>query len=206
MLNWTFRAATTAAQKKPAEFEKEVDLMVLRIGFICELYRIPPDLVVNFDQTGVHLAPAQDKTYSTKGSKEVRVGGKDDKRAFTAVVGSSATGELLPLQVIFAGKTSAVLPASDEVAAAKEAGWHITPSGKAQNHWSNLQTMKEYFKRILWAWLQKMIKGKGLDEKTQKVVVIMDCWSVHRSKEFLDWIKANFPNIIIIFVPGMWLC
>ncbi|KAF7341463.1 ATP-binding cassette sub-family A member 6 [Mycena venus] len=30
----------------------------------------------------------------------------------------------------------------------------------------------------------------------------IDCWSVHRSKEFLDWMKQNHPTIILFFVPG----
>ncbi|KAJ6623675.1 hypothetical protein B0H10DRAFT_1741515, partial [Mycena sp. CBHHK59/15] len=29
----------------------------------------------------------------------------------------------------------------------------------------------------------------------------IDCWSVHKSREFLDWMK-NHPHIIILFVPG----
>ncbi|KAJ6548035.1 hypothetical protein B0H10DRAFT_1851675 [Mycena sp. CBHHK59/15] len=30
----------------------------------------------------------------------------------------------------------------------------------------------------------------------------IDCWSVHKSKEFLAWMKKNHPNIIVLFVPG----
>jgi hypothetical protein len=37
---------------------------------------------------------------------------------------------------------------------------------------------------------------------TQASVWKIDCWSVHKSSEFLDWMKKNHDSIIIIFVPG----
>jgi hypothetical protein len=30
----------------------------------------------------------------------------------------------------------------------------------------------------------------------------IDCWSVHISKEFRDWMKATHPCIVLMFVPG----
>ena len=39
------------------------------------------ELVVNFDQTGLHIVPTGGtRTYAVKGSKEVRLIGQDDKR------------------------------------------------------------------------------------------------------------------------------
>ncbi|KAJ6626481.1 hypothetical protein B0H10DRAFT_1781271 [Mycena sp. CBHHK59/15] len=36
----------------------------------------------------------------------------------------------------------------------------------------------------------------------------IDYWSVHKSKDFLAWMKKNHPTIIILFVPdgctGLW--
>ncbi|KAJ6631902.1 hypothetical protein B0H10DRAFT_1770637, partial [Mycena sp. CBHHK59/15] len=36
----------------------------------------------------------------------------------------------------------------------------------------------------------------------------IDCWLVHKSKEFLAWMEKNHPNIIVLFVPsgcpGIW--
>lgn len=28
----------------------------------------------------------------------------------------------------------------------------------------------------------------------------MDCWSIHKSKEFLNWMKKDHPNIFVIFI------
>jgi hypothetical protein len=37
---------------------------------------------------------------------------------------------------------------------------------------------------------------------TQSSIWKIDCWSVHKSQEFLGWMKKAHPTIIIIFVPG----
>ena len=48
------------------------------------IYKIPMELVVKFDQTGLHTAPTGGtKTYAVKGSKEVRLIGQDDNRQIT---------------------------------------------------------------------------------------------------------------------------
>jgi len=61
--------------------------------------------MVNSDQTRMHLKPFSERTYEVKGAKQVFNLGKEDKRQFT-VLGSAATdGVLLPLQVVFQGKT-----------------------------------------------------------------------------------------------------
>lgn len=34
------------------------------------------------------------------------------------------------------------------------------------------------------------------------VLLIIDCWSVHRSEAFLDWMKKEHWQIRIVFIPG----
>jgi hypothetical protein len=34
------------------------------------------------------------------------------------------------------------------------------------------------------------------------MVWLLDCRSIHKSKEFLDWMKENHSNTLVIFVPG----
>ena len=51
------------------------------------------------------------------------------------------TGEVLPPQLIYQGKTSQCLPSVEF-----PDDWHITYS---INHWSNEGTMKEYLEHIL---------------------------------------------------------
>jgi hypothetical protein len=33
-------------------------------------------------------------------------------------------------------------------------------------------------------------------------VVLLDCWSVHKSAEFLGWMRENHPNLHLVFIPG----
>ena len=54
---------------------------------------------VNADQTDVALVPGgDDPTYEVKGSKQVLIHGKDEKRAFICVTSVTGTGEVLATQ------------------------------------------------------------------------------------------------------------
>ena len=74
------------------------------IAIIVKSFNIPPELVINFDQTGLHLAHASKTTYSSKGAKQVVIRFAKDKRQVTAVLAGSGSGSLLPPQIIFEGK------------------------------------------------------------------------------------------------------
>ena len=65
---------------------------------------IPPELILNWDQTGIHLVPASTWTMDREGSKRVEISGANDKRQITAVFCGSLTGKFLLLQLINKGK------------------------------------------------------------------------------------------------------
>jgi hypothetical protein len=68
-----------------------------------------------------------------KGIKRVEVAGASDKRLITAVFCGSATGDFLPVQVIYQGKTTSCHPKFEF-----PNNWHITHSPR---HWSTEETM-----------------------------------------------------------------
>ncbi len=35
-----------------------------------------------------------------------------------------------------------------------------------------------------------------------KMILYLDCWTIHRSKEFREWIQATYPFIILFLVPA----
>jgi hypothetical protein len=113
-----------------------------------QVHNIPPQLVVNTDQTGIHLVPTGGaRTWETKGSNHVNVHRVEDKRQITVGVSSAATGFILPFQVIFQGLTSRSLPPlNDGKHECLKNGWHLTFSG---NHWSNMDTCKDFMNTIL---------------------------------------------------------
>ena len=55
-----------------------------------------------------------------EGSKRVEIAGIDDKRQITAVFGSSITGDFLPVQIVYKGKTKRCFPTF-----AFPPDWHI---------------------------------------------------------------------------------
>ena len=70
-----------------------------------------------------------------------------------AVISGTMTGELIPFQVIYQGKTSGCLPHVKF-----PTDWHATFT---PNHWSNEQKMKEYLELIIFPFLH--LKCRELD-------------------------------------------
>lgn len=94
---------------------------------------IPIELVINWDQTGIYYVPVSNWTMAKEGDKRVEIVGKDDKRQITA---GSMSGDFLPPQVIYQGKTTRCIPLIEF-----PPDWDITFS---ENHWSNEDTMVHY--------------------------------------------------------------
>ena len=199
-LDWSFRKSTGAARKLPADWEQQGLNMAHRTAYLVKAHSIPPELVVNTDQTGIHLVPTGGtRTWAEKGSKHVQVLGMEDKRQITATLSSSATGQLLPLQIVFTGSTERSLPPRNAGRLmCEEAGWHLTFSA---NHWSNLTTCKQFVEAVLQPYRRKQVQAMGLDSNS-KLVWILDCWSVHISQEFMSWLKVTHVEILLIFVPA----
>ena len=91
--NWTIRICTTAASKLPLDWMEQGLNIIYMVAYIAKVYGIPSSLVVNSDQTGIHLVRAAGgKTWDAKGTKDVRILGMENKRQITCVMSSSASG------------------------------------------------------------------------------------------------------------------
>lgn len=99
------------------------------------------------DQTGVYLVPGNNVTYNDKGAKQVNIASKDEKRAYTLVVASSCTGNMLPFQQVWSGASAKSCPTgnADGMEEALARGFHFTfaKSDKKSSHFSTLKTMIE---------------------------------------------------------------
>lgn len=195
-LAWSWRQRTTAASKLPNDWRQLGIDMAKRVAYFMQLYGVHPSLVVNMDQTGVHLAPADQRTYEQRGSKHVAVVAAEDKRQITACIASSLDGDLLPLQLIFQGKTTACHPPATD--SAKAALIHITHS---ENHWSNQQTMREWIESVLMPYAERQITAHSL-QPAAKLVLVLDVWAVHKSEEFRMFLRTHHPRIHLVFVPA----
>jgi hypothetical protein len=97
------------------------------------------------------------------------------------VVSFTVNGNLLLGQVVFIGTTHRCLPPSIEgKQKCINSSWHFTFS---ENHWSTLETTKDFVRKVLLAYLHKQIQQFNLQEN-QKLVWLINSYSIHKSKEF----------------------
>ena len=90
---------------------------------------ISPSLIINIHQNPLSYVNTGKYTFSFKGTNNILIKGVDDKRQITATFAVSCTGEVLPIQLIYAGKTEQSLPK-----------YSFPPSFSVtftENHWSN---------------------------------------------------------------------
>ena len=121
------RKATTSKNKyKPTDFDKVKETFLNDVVSVVTMEEIPPELILHWDQTGIHLVPASAWT-ELACSKRVEISGVDNKHQITAIFCGSLTGDFLPLQLIYKDKTARCHPKFDF-----PVDWHVTHSPK---HW-----------------------------------------------------------------------
>jgi len=149
---------------------------------------------VNIDQTQVVYQPGSTAIYKEVGLSKSVIGSKE-KRAFTLLLGISASGDLLPFQAIYKGKTaqSTPLPNSADFAEAKALGFLFEFSA-TDMYWSTFDTMCSYINSILVPYWIRKKKLLGA-QPDQECVLWIDCWSVHCLVAFHTWIDMTWPWI-----------
>ncbi|KAF8303338.1 hypothetical protein DL93DRAFT_2121649, partial [Clavulina sp. PMI_390] len=200
-MRWCIQRATKAAQKVPQNWEELLLQTVLRLGWITQRRQIPAELRVNSDQTQVVYQHGASVTWDETGARQVATLGKEEKRAFTLVVGLSASGELLPMQAVYHGKRASSLPSplSPCYAEAVAAGFSFDLN--PVNYWANHGTMQTYVTKILAPHFRATMDRLGCPPD-QEAIWYLDLWPVQTSEEFRSWLWTNYPWIIPVYVPG----
>jgi hypothetical protein len=199
-LNWTFRKATTSGQKLPINWQAQCDLLVERtIAAIGESQVKHPSLIINWDQTAILYSPTSKCSFALKNAKQVPVNAIDDKRQITAVTALSMDGNVLPFQLVFQGEPTSTKATPEATPAMKLAKFNFA---QTKNHWSNFSTMCKYVQHIIVPYVQRMAITHGIDQNPVKAVILLDCWSVHRGQEFLNFMKTNYPEFTLVFIPA----
>ena len=134
----------TKASLTPVDFEECKAQLVFDAQAIIELEGIPDNLVVNWDQTGIHHVPVSNWTMEKVSAKRVEIVGANDKRQIMA---GTMSGEFLPPQLIYQGKTPKCLPPLDSI----PSDWDITFT---ENHWANQATIMRYLEKILFPYFE----------------------------------------------------
>ena len=189
-MNFVKRKATTKAKVNVEHFEEVKRQFLLEITNVVTLAEIPFDLVINFDQTGINYIPVSSWTMEVQGAKRVEVAGKDDKRQITAVFAGSMTGDFLPPQLVYQGKTERCLPHYQF-----PESWDITFS---PNHWSNEHTMKRYVENIILPYIKDKKKALKLPDDYPSLL-IFDNFKAQCTSDFLMLLDDN--HIYVTLVP-----
>ena len=129
-------------------------------------------------------------TYNFKGVKIVPIKGVDDKRQITATFAVSCVGDFLPMQLIYAGKTSRCLP---------KYGFPDTFSVSfTENHWFNTEKSIQFFNEIIFPYLENIKHKKGYPSE-QFSLIIMDNFKGQDNDILRDICLEN--NCAVVIVP-----
>ena len=133
-MNYTKRKGTKTAKKVPDNLENIHKRFSKEIKDKMREASVLPEMVINFDETGVPIVPQSQWMMAEQGAKQVPLTALDDKRQITAVLACSLSSELLPPQLLYEGTTTCSHPTN----VAFPSSWDIWHS---QSHWSNHTTI-----------------------------------------------------------------
>ena len=162
-------------------------------------HKIPSSIIINLDQTPSKFVPGCNKTLTQKGCKSVSIAGSTDKRMITATFSITLTGEFLPIQLIYDGKTnksiSAVSFPSDFVISANE------------KHYSNEREALNMLENIIIPYVEKQRVSLNLDFD-HPALLIMDVFKGQMTCAVRELLNENHillqkvsANLTYLFQP-----
>ena len=185
------RKASTTSKVTPEKFDQLKQQYLEDIRTIVEFEDIPPELIINWDQTAIKYVPVSNWTMEAKGSTRIEIQGVDDKRQITALLTGTMSGAFLPAQLIYKGKTPACLPKF-----VFPENWSITYN---ESHWANENTVLSYIEKVLLPYVVDIRKKQNLP-KTQPALVIFDHFKGQITEAVFKCLEQH--NIIVVTVPA----
>ena len=152
---------------------------------------IPKDLIVNFDQTPLPYICASKQTLEKQGTSSVPLVGKGKSKQITGTFAISQSGDFLPMQLIYEGKTQRCLPQIDF-----PKDFNVTYT---ENHWSNEQKSIEFIQTIVLPFL-KWKKEKLELPRDQKSMLIFYVFRGHTTEKVTNFIEEI--DCVILRVPN----
>ena len=154
-------------------------------------YNIPDSLIINIDQTTTKYVPVSRSTLAKKNSKAAAIKGSSDKRSITATFSITFSGNFLPMQLIYGGKTTKSLP--------KFKFPHDFSLSVNKTHYSNEKEACKLIEETLVPYIEKVRQEENL-LVSQNALVIMDVFSGQITSVVLDCFKDN--KIEVVCVPA----
>jgi hypothetical protein len=190
-MNLVKRKATKAARKLPNDFAEIKLAFLKRVSDCVHEHKIPPELIVNWDQTGAKYVPTSEWTLAEEGSRQVDIIRKEDKREMTVLLTCTMAGSLLPPHLIYAGKTNKCHPKITF-----PSGWDIYHS---ESHWSTEDTMLHFIDHVLVPYVQTTRETLGFD-RDHCALALFDVFASHRCESVLQALEKN--SIKCCFIPA----
>ena len=155
-------------------------------------HNIPPELVLNADQTPSSYVSVGKSTMAARGGKSIPIKGLTDKRNITLTFVVSLSGEFLPMQIIYGGKTTASQPRGFQFP--KECSLSQNPK-----HWSNQQETLKLIDEVINPYLVRKRAELKLTE-TQKALIVWDVFKGQMTETVKQ--KLSSHNIELVPVPA----
>ena len=185
------RKVTTSQSKYTATNSAGVKRKFLNdVAETVEMEEVCPELILNWDQTGIRIVPSSSWTMDREGVSRIEMVDAKDKRQITAVFCCTLQGDFLPVQLIYQGKTSRCHPKFWF-----PPGCHITHAPK---HWSTKQIMVQYVHNIILPYV-KLIRELKQDDSAS-ALVIMDNFKGQVTDAIHMLLEEN--NIFVALLPA----
>lgn len=192
-LGFVQRAGTTGRPPVPYGLYAESSVMYLQdISEKMKKFSIPPELVLNADQTPSNYVPVGTMTMSKRGEKSVPVKGLSDKRNITLTFAVTLSGEFLPMQIIYQGKTDRSQPRGFEF----PDGFSVTQNPQ---HWSNKTETLKLVEEVINPYIKVTRKKLGLPDN-QKALLVWDVFKAQTTDKVTNELKRL--NVEYTSVPA----
>ena len=189
-MGYTKRKATKGIKNRPTDLDEIAGKFHRRIGRRVRKFDIPDPLIINWDQTSVEVIPASSWTMHPRGEKQVPVKGTDDKRCYTSLLACTLSGDFLPPEIIYQGKTTQCHSAVDF-----PHDWDIWHT---ETHWSNTESMLRYVDKIITPYVEAVRDSLG--RPSARPLLIFDVFKAHNNEQFRS--RLEELGYLYVYVPG----
>lgn len=188
------RVITTKTRELPIDFAQKKDTYISIGARLIYEFSVPDELIINVDETNVLFVARAKYTFAVEGAKKVRsIGVGEDKAQITATLGVTASGGVLPVQMIFGGKTIACHPGR---------GKTPTPVGfyfdHTESHWQTPASYMRYIENVIVPYKNNVIASMGLPSN-QVTILKHDLHYSHKDQDVLALLVLS--NIKPLYVP-----
>jgi len=159
----TTKARTALTQKEFAAVKK---WYLWQIKKAVKDGKIPQELVINWDQTGVNAVASSQWTQAEKGVTRVEIVGAGDKQQITVTVAGTLSGKQLPFQILYEGKNERCHPLTQFL----EGFEHLARSQSLGQWWDQHLLHEEHHLSLLLCYLKISRFGR----RTHGYMVIFD--------------------------------